>query len=265
VWKFDVTNTTASNWSAPVRLFTAQSDVAVAGSTLQPITSRLEAGLHPEGGILIYFGTGKYIEPLDNTADIPKQTFYGIWDQLTSAQTLPVQRAKLLKQTISSNLTNGYRTSSNKPINWEAGPEQHLGWRIDLIDPGERQVSDSILRHGRLIFVTLIPDTEPCSFGGDSWLMELDAITGGRLSESPFDLNGDHQFDDEDLVKVSDSEELGSISGIKSTAGILSTPAILPSGPVEHKYFSGSTGSSENIINDSGGGSRGRIAWRQFQ
>jgi type IV pilus assembly protein PilY1 len=265
VWKFDVTNTTAGNWSSPVRLFTAESDVAVAGSTLQPITSRLEAGLHPEEGLLIYFGTGKYVEPSDNTADIPKQTFYGIWDKLTSAQTLPVPRDKLLKQTINSYLTNGYRTSSNKPINWEAGPEQHLGWRIDLIDPGERQVSDSILRHGRIIFITLIPDTEPCSFGGDSWLMELDAITGGRLSESPFDLNGDHKFDDEDLVNVSDSEEPGAISGIKSTAGILSTPAILPSGPVEYKFSSGSTGSSVTFTEDSGGGSRGRIAWRQFQ
>ena len=265
VWKFDVTNITASNWSAPVRLFTAQSDVAVAGSTLQPITSRLEVGLHPEEGLLIYFGTGKYVEPSDNTADIPKQTFYGIWDKLTSAQTLPVPRDKLLTQTINSNLTNGYRTSSNKPTNWEAGPEQHLGWRIDLIDPGERQVSESILRHGRIIFITLIPDTEPCSFGGDSWLMELDAITGGRLSESPFDLNGDHKFDDEDLVNVSDSEEPGAISGIKSTAGILSTPAILPSGPVEYKFSSGSTGSSVTFTEDSGGGSRGRIAWKQFQ
>jgi type IV pilus assembly protein PilY1 len=64
---------------------------------------------------------------------------------------------------------------------------------------------------------------------------------------------------------VSDSEEPGAISGIKSTAGILSTPAILPSGPVEYKFSSGSTGNSVTFIEDPDGGSRGRIAWRQFQ
>jgi type IV pilus assembly protein PilY1 len=95
--------------------------------------------------------------------------------------------------------------------------------------------------------------------------MELDAITGGRLSEPPFDLNGDKEFDDKDLVNVSGSEEPGAISGIKSTAGILSTPAILPSGSLEYKYSSGSTGSSATFTENSGGGSRGRIAWRQFQ
>lgn len=263
VWKFDVTNTSAGNWSAPVRLFTAESDDEVEGSKLQPITSRLEAGLHPEEGILIYFGTGKYIEPLDNTTDISTQTFYGIWDKLTSEQNLPVPRDKLLRQTIASGLTNGYRTSSNYPINWEEGG--HRGWQIDLIDNGERQVSDSILRNGRIIFTTLIPDTEPCSFGGDSWLMELDAITGGRLSESPFDLNNDDEFDEKDLVNVSGSEEPVAVSGMKSTEGILPTPTILSSGPQEYKYGSGTRGGIFYTKEDPGASRTGRIAWRQFQ
>jgi type IV pilus assembly protein PilY1 len=263
VWKFNVTNTYAGNWSAPVRLFTAESDNAVEGSKLQPITSRLEAGLHPKEGILIYFGTGKYIEPSDSSVNLPTQTFYGIWDKLTSDQTLPIPRNKLLKQTIDSNLINGYRTSSNKPINWEAGGDR--GWRIDLIDDGERQVSDSILRDGRIIFTTLIPDTEPCSFGGDSWLMEFDAITGGRLSESPFDLNNDDKFDEDDLVNVSSSEDPIAVSGMKSTEGILPTPTILPAGSVEYKYGSGTRGGIAKISESRGGGKTGRIAWRQFQ
>ncbi|MDH3599310.1 MAG: hypothetical protein OEU26_06675, partial [Candidatus Tectomicrobia bacterium] len=247
----------------PRKLFKAKSVDEVEGSKLQPITSRLEASLHPEGGLLIYFGTGKYIEPSDNSTDTPTQTFYGIWDKLTSEQSLPVPRNKLLRQTIDPELTNGYRTSSNHPINWEEGG--HRGWRIDLIDDGERQVSDSILRNGRIIFTTLIPDTEPCSFGGDSWLMELDAITGGRLSESPFDLNDDDKFDEEDLVNVSGSEEPAAVSGMKSTVGILPTPTILSSGPIEYKYGSGTTGDISKTKENPGPNRAGRIAWRQFQ
>jgi type IV pilus assembly protein PilY1 len=263
VWKFDVTDTKSGNWRAPVRLFTAESDNAVERSKLQPITSRLEAGLHPEEGLLIYFGTGQYIEASDNTADLPTQTFYAIWDKLTSEQTLPVPRNKLLRQTIDSGLTKGYRTSSNHPINWEEGG--HRGWRIDLTDDGERQVSDSILRNGRIIFTTLIPDTEPCSFGGDSWLMELNAITGNRLSESPFDLNGDDKFDDKDLVNIGGSQEPVAVSGMKSAVGILPTPTILSSGSVEYKYGSGTTGDIFTTVESPGNDGRGRIAWRQLQ
>jgi type IV pilus assembly protein PilY1 len=126
-------------------------------------------------------------------------------------------------------------------------------------------VSDSILRNGRIIFTTLIPDTEPCSFGGDSWLMELNAITGNRLSESPFDLNGDDKFDDKDLVNIGGSQEPVAVSGMKSAVGILPTPTILSSGSVEYKYGSGTTGDIFTTVESPGNDGRGRIAWRQLQ
>ena len=56
------------------------------------------------------------------------------------------------------------------------------GWYMDFISPvrptfrGERVVSNPLLRNGRIIFTTLIPDPDPCGFGGTSWLMELDAL-----------------------------------------------------------------------------------------
>ena len=63
------------------------------------------------------------------------------------------------------------------------------------------------------IFTTLIPSTDPCDFGGDSWLMELDAISGGRLSYSVFDLDENKLFDEGDYVNV-DGEK--AVSGQKS-------------------------------------------------
>ncbi len=63
---------------------------------------------------------------------------------------------------------------------------------------GERQVSTPILRGGKIIFTTVIPSGDECSAGGDSWLMELDALSGSRLASPPFDLNRDGVFDEED-------------------------------------------------------------------
>ena len=67
---------------------------------------------------------------------------------------------------------------------------------------GEMQVTDSILRNGRVIFTTLIPDPDPCNAGGTSWLMEMDALTGSHLQLPPFDVNRDGKFDNNDIVTM---------------------------------------------------------------
>ena len=63
-------------------------------------------------------------------------------------------------------------------------------------------MSDPALRNKRIIFTTLIPNTQICSFGGTSWLMELDALNGTRLETSPFDFNADEKFTDADMITV---------------------------------------------------------------
>lgn len=119
-----------------------------------------------------------------------------------------------------------------------------------------------LLRNQRLIFTTIIPNAEVCGTGGKSWLMEVDAYTGSRLEESPFDYNGDDQLDEQDLVtiNVSGTPTKVAISGLASTEGMLSTPAILSAGKVEHKYSSGSSGNVMKVTEDPG--RRGRVAWR---
>ncbi|MCF6231169.1 MAG: hypothetical protein L3J62_10375, partial [Gammaproteobacteria bacterium] len=66
---------------------------------------------------------------------------------------------------------------------------------------GEMQVTESVLRDGRIIFTTLIPNDQMCSFGGSGWLMELDAANGGRLDWAVFDLNNDGIFTAYDWVE----------------------------------------------------------------
>jgi type IV pilus assembly protein PilY1 len=258
LWRFDVSATSPSSWSAPTLLFAAGAS--------QPITSRPEVGLHPNStdanpGVLVYFGTGKYLETTDNTtSSVPTQTFYGIWDKFETSPS--ITRSNLLQQTVVS-ASAGQRITSNNAVNWDT----HKGWYLDLPTAGERQVSDSTLRNGRIIFTTLIPNDQVCSFGGTSWLMELDAKTGSRLEDSPFDLNNDDEFTEADKVTVTvgGTTELVAVSGVQSTQGILPSPTMLPSGSTEIKYNSGSTGGIFITVENPGPGASGRLAWRQFQ
>jgi type IV pilus assembly protein PilY1 len=157
---------------------------------------------------------------------------------------------------------------------------------MDLLSPGippifrgEMQVSNSALRAGRIIFTTLIPDSDPCGFGGTSWLMEMDAISGARLKDPPFDFNNDGLFTTADQVPVilpDGSTVYVSPSGRQSEVGITQGPGILfdpgtgASGGKEYKYLSGSTESAsgsnlQRVVENPGPNSTGRQSWRQLK
>lgn len=302
LWKFDVTDAAPANWASfygtvasPQPLF-----VAVAGDgTRQPITTRPQVGLHPTtaDNYLVYFGTGKYFEVSDNiSTGQTTQSFYGIWDQNQTSTSTPVERADLLEQEITAELSQGFDTDgdgtnddtyelrviSDNAICWTssvscASPSK--GWYLDLIPPtggnqGERQVSDSILHNDRIIFTTLIPSSDPCDGGGTGWLMELDAFNGGRFTFAPFDLDGDGAFDSDDYVDTGTDANGNTVyippGGKKSRVGIIPTPSILSSpsaegGGKEYKYTSGTeNGDIEKTIENPGPGAVGRQRWRQL-
>jgi type IV pilus assembly protein PilY1 len=69
---------------------------------------------------------------------------------------------------------------------------------------GERVVTQARLHSGRVSFYTLIPEPDPCSYGGRSWYMDLIAVTGGRSSRVVFDVNQDGIIDSSDLISSYD-------------------------------------------------------------
>jgi type IV pilus assembly protein PilY1 len=273
LWKFDLTGSSSGAWDVaysssgtPVPLYVA----ADSGGKPQPITSRPEVGRGPNGnGMVVLFGTGKFLdESQDKLATQTTQSFYGIYDPNSGSDAF-TGRGALGAQTIDSEqlVTVGtkqfnLRTTSN------AAPGTR-GWYMDLVPPsppgfqGERVVSNSLLRNGRIVFTTLIPDPDPCGFGGDSWLMELDAITGKRLNESPFDLNRDGHFDSADLVPGTTLPP----SGMKSEVGITPEPGVLtdPKRGIEYKYMPGTKGTIQMIGENPGAGNVGRQSWRQIR
>lgn len=267
LWKIDVSSTNPSQWDFgfkasgnPKPLFTATyagvNQPITAGPTVAKVPSYLSQ-------LFIYFGTGKYFEPTDNT-DLSVQTIYAIKDLNDGATTIS-SRASLVAQSILQE-DSQYRITSENLVTYS-----DMGWYMDLIvggnAAGERITEDIIYRNNKIIFTTLIPSNDPCEYGGSSWLMELNAYSGGRLNYSPFDINGDGEFDIEDNLNYNDNGTATSVpaSGIKSEVGLVPSPAILDAGTKEYKYLPGTAGAIQKVVENPGTNANGRQSWRQLR
>ena len=276
LWKFDVQSTNPTNWDVaaaagptPQPLFTATD----AGGTPQPIIVRPEAGHHPDGlnGFMVYFGTGKYMETGDNSTTPPQQvqTFYGIWDQkgVSTGNHTQVNKADLQTQTIGTATYSGQtvRTVSDNPItSWGSAAGSFMGWQVDMPLTAEKIVADPVLRTGRIIFPTLVPNDSPCAVGGTSWLMELNFRNGGPPAFPVFDLNDDGTFNTSDMTSGGQF-----IIGIDPGLGIMPKPVLLddPAKSRELKITTGTGGDVKGIANNPGPdtAAAGRRSWRQMQ
>jgi type IV pilus assembly protein PilY1 len=239
LWRFDLTSSNPAQWKvsfAGSPLFTASSPTGTPRER-QPITSQPAFNFRSGGqGYMVYFGTGKYLETTDNeTVNQPTQTFYGIWDKWSKTEGegsfSAITRGDLLQQSILNEITvrtTEVRVTSDNTADWLI----HQGWYMDLIDTsinlnlGERQVSKSMIRNGKIYFSTLIPGAEVCEAGGTGWLMILNASDGSRLNASPFDVNGDGIFDANDNINYGAGTAIA-ISGTKSKSGIISAPTLI--------------------------------------
>jgi type IV pilus assembly protein PilY1 len=291
LWKFDLRDASADNWSLTGPLFSTPVQTVAGVKKGQPITTRPQVIRHPEGkGFLVLFGTGSYFQVGEGVqTNEATQAFYAIWDN-PDAKTALVKLSDLQQQFILAEQEDDesgftYRITSDYTIDWET----KRGWYMNLLPQklangsantnnfGERQVSDSIVRGGRLIFATLIPDTDACGFGGDGWLMEVDARTGSRElpNDSPFLFfkNGVYEMVNVGYG-VDDKGNPKSVapSGRKSQVGIIPAPAILarPGGTREYKYLSGSKANEatglnlEVVVETAASTSVGRRSWSQL-
>lgn len=298
MWKFDLTSSTTANWkiaqtrtvasaTVPAPLFTAVD----ASNNPQPITVRPEIARGPGGaGMMVLFGTGKYLEPTDKSTNPERpQSFYGILDRNTSTPNTDIVsgRSSLTRQQITHEAiypdpdgTSGPLRDVAVRVTSNAALGSNSGWYIDLVSPvsgyqAEKQVSNPIVRNGNVVFTTLKPNNTPCEFGGSSWIMELDALSGARKIVSPFDLNQDGQFTSVDHVTVTiDGQDVVvPVSGMASLEGILQMPGVIDadrtnngvSRPVQYKYLPGTSGNVQQIIENPGAGGVGRQSWRQVR
>jgi len=289
LFKFDITGSNANNWgtvfeaSGPQPRDAEPLYQALDGNgDPQAITTKPTIVVNPESGFNIIFGTGKYIETSDTVVLTPYQveTMYSIWDNDNDNNSSQVGgRSDLQEQTIEEEIdvTIGTEVLTTRIISETAvdystnNPVK--GWFMDALKPsltaatanGERIIADPLTRFGRAIFTTFIPPTTPCDTGGTSVLMEVDALSGARLEDSVFDINGDGIIDDKDFVTDSSGNKVP-VSGIY-VPGTLTSPAVISlSDPdQEAKQLSGIDSQTTTILESTGGQTVGRQSWKQLK
>ncbi len=217
VWKFDLSSASEGDWKLAFggrALYTARD----ASGSAQPITTAPAWMFHPDGGILVAFGTGQSLTDADRV-DVRTQTLYGIWDKTTYTTTSAASgistvqlsatdnsvtggRSSLVQQTISAastattagNETSLWTVSSNTVQYTGSGAKQ--GWYLDLPEAGERTLSNPRWLQGRLFtFPTTVPTRgndlteetcDPSTTGGKSFLTTLNVLSGAAPSYSVF-------------------------------------------------------------------------------
>lgn len=273
LWKFDLSASDPLGWkvaygsaAVPQPLFSAASG--------QAITARPDVTPHPAGGYLVSFGTGSYLSR-DDLGTTTTQSLYGIRDSGTT-----VSANELVGQSVLGTQTGGdgrtYRFSTHavgRPSTLFSGDDQiteaafrtgKKGWRLDLPASGERIVTEVLIRAGKVIVSTLVPSSDPCAYGGDGWVMELDAITGNRADSPALDTNGDNRVDAADRLTL--SGQLAHVSGVR-VGGIPSAPSIVRASDraLDDKIVNTSSGTTVRIRESGITATSGRASWEQLQ
>lgn len=170
VWRFLISSTQTDTWSS-TKIF----------STGKPITSRPIAQKHGSGGLMVYFGTGKYLETTDpENKDV--QSVYGIWDKSISdtSATAEVTLASLQQQEVKEENAKRQITATGT-INWN----DKKGWFFNLPVSGERVIANPEVSGSKLNILTMFPTSDSdaeCGVSGKGWIMELDGINGRAYS-----------------------------------------------------------------------------------
>jgi type IV pilus assembly protein PilY1 len=173
----------------------------------QPITAAPLVGRDPATGYRwVFFGTGKYLTETDQT-NAAVQSWYGFRDDnaLVLKSELEERTASLGGDTSGTFVTRTLEEASAGDL------ATKKGWYINLPATRERMVVPnqfSGLNQDVLLGLTRIPDSsDVCLPTGRSFLMGINAYTGGRLEQPLFDTNGDGEFDDDDRVDDEDGED----------------------------------------------------------
>jgi len=134
-----------------------------------------------------------------------------------------------------------------------ADPLRNAGWYLDLTGNGERVVSDVLIRDGKLILITYTPEGTLCGAGGSSWVMQMQACSGARLSalQGQFDVNGDGVINSSDWLDIAnpgDPSNWATVSGRKFKGRLQPPAIIILNKDQEMLYMSSSRGEIETML-----------------
>ncbi len=197
LWKFDL----ASLEPPRIPLFSAGS--------AHPITTRPQVARHPDGGYMIYFGTGSLLSSADG-ADATPQNVFGIRDKTPAeavTESTAVKEADL-KKTMLSEVTIVDVDSQTVTLRIaETTGTGAPGW-VATFPPAhasERIVDQMVLRSGRLQFVSAWIDEDGVTI--KHAFNELNWLDGGAPLTVISDFDNSGALDDGDIYRI-DGEDV---------------------------------------------------------
>lgn len=252
MWKFDLSGTSPNTWGVA---FAGQPLFTAPGGATQPITVQPLLADNPQGGVQVFFGTGKFNETADKlNKDL--QAFYSIWDAVGGAGAITVSSLQAQSITgVFSGSTGQFVTTSQTDVTYPA----KKGWYLPLVYnnalTGERVINPANLVLGRVVFTTAAVDTtDPCASFGTGKLIEVDAFNGKMLNYAVLDTNGDGTLSSLDTISA----------GVVFTGGIPTLSAVVSANGATNMVVNDSGGGITDLLGKAVGGSR-RIMWRQIQ
>ena len=254
LWRFDLRGVDLDSepptGAGVERVFTATN----AAGQAQPIAGTIEIGaappaLAPAGTgprpVMLWFGTGRPLAA-DDRSDATPQSVYGIVDRFAGT----AARRDLQRQSISVGAgMSGTIGGGRVDYAGSATGRPQSGWVLDLPRAGERLSGPLLVRRGRLVFASLVPDRDKC-FAGASSIFAVDPHEGLALGTRMFAGHPGTDF-------------------IGSTAGIVSDLLHVEAGSKAYLFAAGSGALGlggalqfEQIL-PAPGSSRGRASWRE--
>lgn len=199
LWKFDVDSTDPNQWGPAFGATSPLFRTQVTGGVAQPITVMPEITVHPNGGQMITFGTGKLFENSDTAqgstnVNLNRQSIYSVWDKPGETTGITGSRTVVLAQHTAPNIVTPqtFGSTTGAAPDWNS----QRGWFIDLDTGGERvNLAPQQIKNVLFVVANTPKTADPCANGGSSKIFALNPVTGERLSFRVFDVNGDGTVD----------------------------------------------------------------------
>jgi type IV pilus assembly protein PilY1 len=191
LWKFDFSEGLSSanisnnkiiklNSGAKKPLFTALDST---GTKRQPITIAPVITTAKQRGVMVVFGSGKFLEQTDASSS-DTQTIYGIWDSGdTATSDYGLLRNNLQQQTAAESTSaititaTNFTLSTNTGLSTATGLVQKRGWYFDLPNGRERIAVEGDQGLTTVTLNSIIPSGD-CSGEGNGRSYTLNSLTG---------------------------------------------------------------------------------------
>jgi type IV pilus assembly protein PilY1 len=167
----------------------AASDIKTLFASNYPFTASPDAAKDTTGNVWVFLGSGKFYTGVDKT-DTSQQIFFGLKDKGSTVALGDLDDATSVQTTGTVSGTTkvcAYDTSTANfglkdvvtSINLTSAKPavDNEGWKI-LLSNGERVISRPLAVGGLLDFLTYKPDSDVCSYGGNSYFYSVGYTTG---------------------------------------------------------------------------------------